>query len=220
MSAMRFDFAKLERMDRYKLLLATVMPRPIAWTTTHDSSGAINVAPFSFFNLFSPDIIGISIGRGADARPAGELKDTLVNIRASREFVVNLVPFSALHEMVVTSIAFPSGVQESDEAGLTLVASERVRVPRILESPVSIECVLAQEVALDDEFRLMLGRVLLVHVKDDAVIDPARLHIDATSLDLIGRMEGNWYTRTTSRVETRHFSPKEWERSKSRAREN
>jgi flavin reductase (DIM6/NTAB) family NADH-FMN oxidoreductase RutF len=67
-------------------------------------------------------------------------------------------------------------VQESDEAGPTLVASERVRVPRILKSAVSIECVLAQEVALDDEFRLMLGRVLLVHVKDDAVIDPARLH--------------------------------------------
>jgi flavin reductase (DIM6/NTAB) family NADH-FMN oxidoreductase RutF len=217
---MRFDFAKLERTDRYKLLLATVMPRPIAWTTTCDGGSTINVAPFSFFNVFSPDIVGISIGRGADARPAGELKDTLVNIRASREFVVNLVPYSALDEMVVTSIAFPSGVQEADEAGLTLAASEHVRVPRILQSPVSIECVLAQEVALDEDFRLVLGRVLLVHVWDDAVIDPARLHIDAAKLDLIGRMEGNWYARTTSRVETRHFSLKEWEQSKARRRKN
>jgi flavin reductase (DIM6/NTAB) family NADH-FMN oxidoreductase RutF len=215
---MKFDFANLERMDRYKLLLATVMPRPIAWTTTRDRNHVINVAPFSFFNVFGPEIIGISIGRGTDARPAGELKDTLINIRATREFVVNLVPFSALGKMIITSIAFPSGVQESDEAGLTLVASERVAVPRILESPVSIECVLTQEVTLDQEFNLALGRVLLVHVKDEAVIDPARLHIDATGLDLIGRMEGNWYTRTTSRVEARHISLEEWGQCKGPAR--
>ena len=162
--------------------------------------------------------VGISIGRGTDARPAGELKDTLINIRATREFVVNLVPFSALGKMIITSIAFPSGVQELDEAGLTLVASERVAVPRILELPISIECVLTQEVTLDQEFNLALGRVLLVHVKDEAVIDPARLHIDATGLDLIGRMEGNWYTRTTSRVEARHISLEEWRQCKSPAR--
>jgi flavin reductase (DIM6/NTAB) family NADH-FMN oxidoreductase RutF len=92
------------------------------------------------------------------------------------------------------------------------VASERVTVPRILESPVAIECAFKDEVSLDHEFKLMLGQVLLVHVKDEAVIDPARLRIDAASLDLIGRMEGNWYARTTSRVEAPYISLEEWRR--------
>jgi flavin reductase (DIM6/NTAB) family NADH-FMN oxidoreductase RutF len=211
---MKFDFADLKRMERYKLLIATIMPRPIAWTTTRDKNGAINAAPFSFFNVLGPDTVGISIGSGTDQRPSGEVKDTLYNIRATHEFVVNLVPFSAARKMVVTSIPFPSSIQEAQEAGLALVASERVSVPRILESPVSIECILIREISLDD-FNLVLGRVLMVHVKDEAVIDSTRLYIDAAQLDLIGRMEGNWYARTTSRVEVPYVSLEEWRRTKS-----
>ena len=97
---------------------------------------------------------------------------------------------------------------------MALVASDRVSVPRILESPVSIECILIREIPLDG-FNLVLGRVLLVHVKDEAVIDSTRLYIDAAQLDLIGRMEGNWYARTTSRIEVPYISLEEWRRTKS-----
>jgi flavin reductase (DIM6/NTAB) family NADH-FMN oxidoreductase RutF len=198
---MNFDFSTLSRDDCYKLLLATVMPRPIAWTTTRDENGAVNAAPFSFFNIFSPDTLGISIGSGTFSRLPKELKDTLMNIRATREFVVSLVPYSTAQKMVDTSIPFPRGVQEPLKVGLTLAPSERVSVPRIQESPVSLECTLSREIALDSDFNLVLGRIVMAHVRDDAVIDAERLHFDALKLDLIGRMEGNSYARTVSRFE-------------------
>jgi flavin reductase (DIM6/NTAB) family NADH-FMN oxidoreductase RutF len=119
--------------------------------------------------------------------------DTLINIRATREFVVNLVPFSAAQKMVVTSIPFPRGIQEPLQAGLTLIPSAHVSVPRIHESPVSLECTLFREIPLDDDFNLVLGRILMVHVRDEAVIDAKRFHIDALTLDLVGRMEGSCY---------------------------
>jgi flavin reductase (DIM6/NTAB) family NADH-FMN oxidoreductase RutF len=137
---MNFDFATLDRNDCYKLLLGTVMPRPIAWTTTRDEHGAINAAPFSFFNIFGPDTLGISIGSGTFSGLSVEFKDTLLNIRANREFVVNLVPFSAAQQMVFTSMPFPRGVEEPLQIGLTLAPSARVSVPRIEESPISLEC--------------------------------------------------------------------------------
>jgi flavin reductase (DIM6/NTAB) family NADH-FMN oxidoreductase RutF len=102
--------------------------------------------------------------------------------------------------MRITSIAFPKGVDEPREAGLALAASERVAVPRIRDAPVSMECTFTQEVVLSN-FSLVLGRILLIHISRDAVIDADRQHIDTNKLDLIGRMEGGWYTRTTERFE-------------------
>src|SRR6516164_7432182 len=133
-------------LERYRLLLATVLPRPIAWVTTRDGAGAINAAPFSFFNVFGSDpaTVGIGIGSKGPAQP----KDTRANIRATEQFVVNLVPFALAQAIRVTSIAFPKGVEEPKEAGLTLAASERVAVPRLAEAPVAMECRFAQEVVL------------------------------------------------------------------------
>src|SRR6476659_11178466 len=113
-------------LERYRLLLATVLPRPIAWVTTRDVTGAINAAPFSFFNVFGSDpaTVGIGIGSKGPAEP----KDTRANIRANEQFVVNLVPFSLAQEMRVTSIAFPRGVEEAREAKLSLAPSERIEV--------------------------------------------------------------------------------------------
>jgi flavin reductase (DIM6/NTAB) family NADH-FMN oxidoreductase RutF len=99
--------------------------------------------------------------------------------------LVNLVSSSAISKMIITSIAFPSGVQESDEAGLTLVASERVAVPRIIESPVSIECVLAQEVTLDHEFNLVLGRVL--RRRSETTLRAMCKHPDSMSVGICSR---------------------------------
>jgi flavin reductase (DIM6/NTAB) family NADH-FMN oxidoreductase RutF len=203
----QFDFEKMSGLERYRLLLATVLPRPIAWVTTRDVAGAINAAPFSFFNVFGSDpaTVGIGIGSKGPAEP----KDTRANIRANEQFVVNLVPFALAEQMRVTSIAFPKGVEEPKEAGLSLVPSVRVGVPRIAEAPVSIECTFMQEIALGS-FSLVLGKILMVHVRDVAVIDATRQHVDAEKLDLIGRMEGGWYTRTRERFEMPAIALEDW----------
>ena len=204
---MQFDFEEMSPPERYKLLLATVLPRPIAWITTKDPSGAINAAPFSFFNVFGNDPATVGVGIGS--KGLGEPKDTRANIRANEQFVVNLVPFALAQEMRVTSIAFPRGVEEAKEAGLSLAPSMRVGVPRIAQAPVSMECTLMQEVRLGS-FSLVLGQILLVHVQDEAVIDRGRQYIDAHKLDLIGRMEGAWYTKTTDRFEMPPIALGDW----------
>ncbi len=204
---MQFDFDQMAPVERYKLLLATVLPRPIAWITTKDPSGAINAAPFSFFNVFGNDPATVGVGIGS--KGPGEPKDTRTNIRANEQFVVNLVPFALAQEMRITSIAFPKGVEEPKEAGLRLAPSERIGVPRILQAPVSMECTLMQEIRLGG-FSLVLGQILLVHVRDEAVLDRARQYIDASKLDLIGRMEGAWYTKTTDRFEMPPIALHDW----------
>lgn len=206
---MQFDFEAMKPGERYKLLLATVLPRPIAWITTRDGNGAVNAAPFSFFNVFGSDPATVGIGIGS--KGPGEPKDTRANIRANEQFVVNLVPYSLAQQMRITSIAFPKGVEEPGEADLKLVPSERVAVPRIAASPVSMECTFMQEVVLGG-FSLVLGRILMIHVQDHAVIDAARQYVDAEKLDLIGRMEGGWYTRTTQRFEMPNIPLEEWRR--------
>jgi flavin reductase (DIM6/NTAB) family NADH-FMN oxidoreductase RutF len=102
--------------------------------------------------------------------------------------------------MQITSIAFPPGVEEPKEAGLSLSTSERINVPRIVEAPVSMECTFMQDVVLGS-FSLVLGKILFVHVHDAAVIDASRQYVDTSKLDLIGRMEGAWYTKTSERFE-------------------
>jgi flavin reductase (DIM6/NTAB) family NADH-FMN oxidoreductase RutF len=211
---MQFDFEAMPPMDRYKLLLATVLPRPIAWITSRDRNGGVNAAPFSFFNVFGSDPATVGVGIGS--RAPGEPKDTRANIRATEQFVVNLVPFALAQQMRVTSIAFPREIEEPSQAGLALTASERVTVPRILNAPVSMECTFMQEVGLGN-FSLVLGRILFVHVADEAVLDAGRLHIDSAKLDLIGRMEGGWYTRTTERFEMPNISLEDWERKRATA---
>jgi flavin reductase (DIM6/NTAB) family NADH-FMN oxidoreductase RutF len=207
---MLFDFERLNAAERYKLLLATVVPRPIAWISSADADGSVNVAPFSFFNVFASDPATVGIGIGS--RAAREPKDTRANIRAREQFVVNLVPYALAQQMRVTSIAFPKGHEEHKEAGLELVASERITVPRILGAPISMECQLMQEVILG-EFGLVLGRILVVHVSDNAVIDADRQYIDSAKLDLIGRMEGGWYTRPTERFEMPNIPLENWNHS-------
>lgn len=206
---MQFDFKKLSPIERYKLLLATVLPRPIAWVTTKDVTGAVNLAPFSFFNVFGSDPATVGIGIGS--KGPREPKDTRANIRATEQFVVNLVPFALAEEMRISSIAFPKGVEEPVEARLELASCERVEVPRVAQAPVSMECTFMQEVALGG-FSLVLGQIQLVHVRDEAVIDQQRQYIDATKLDLIGRMEGGWYTKTRDRFEMPNIALEDWVR--------
>src|SRR3712207_1698097 len=135
---MLFDFDALPVNDRYKLVVSTVVPRPIAWVVSQDAAGLVNAAPYSFFNAFSDDPVVVGIGCGP--RPAGALKDTLANIKATGQFVVCLVSEELARRMNITATDFESGVDELAEAGLTPAPSARVAPPRIAESPVALEC--------------------------------------------------------------------------------
>jgi flavin reductase (DIM6/NTAB) family NADH-FMN oxidoreductase RutF len=212
---MLFDFAELSSQNRYKLLTSTVTPRPIAWVVTLDALGRRNAAPFSFFNALvsDPPIVGIGIGGRRPADAPGSWKDSGANIRATGEFVVNLVSFDARSPMNVTAIAFPHDVDELAEAGLTALPSVKVKPPRIAESPVALECETFSIVDVSTDHAIVLGRVLAMHVRDDAVLDRARCHIDTPKLDLIGRMHGSgWYARTTDLFEMPRIAVNDWVR--------
>ena len=206
---MEFDFAKLSPRDCYKLLVATVVPRPIAWVVTQDPQGVLNAAPYSFFNVFSGDPPVVIIGIGG--REPGDAKDTGGNIRRNGQFVVNLVSFANAQAMNVTAIDFPAHVDEIAEAGLHTAPSLHVAPPRIAESPVAMECERLTTLEIGNERALVLGRVLAMHVADEMVLDAARCYIDTPKLDLIGRMHGaGWYARTTDRFDMPRIPVDEW----------
>jgi flavin reductase (DIM6/NTAB) family NADH-FMN oxidoreductase RutF len=209
---MLFDFATLPPADRYKLLVSTIVPRPIAWVVSMDASGRVNAAPFSFFNAFcqEPPLVCL----GISGRDEGKAKDTGHNIRASGEFVVNLVPAALAEAMNITAIEFPPEVAEIEEAALETLPSLKVKPPRIKESPVAMECATYQILELGHERMLVLGRVLAMHVRDEAVIDAKKCYIDTPKLDLIGRMHGRgWYTRTRDRFEMPRIRVEDWEKT-------
>ncbi len=196
---MQFDFEALAPLARYKLLTAAIVPRPIAWVTSEDADGLLNAAPYSFFNAFSadPPILGIGVG---DREPPQQdtPKDTKANIRATGQFVVNMVDEAAAPAMNRTATAYPHAVGEVEALGLETVASTRVRPPRLLISPASFECVLHAEVPLGRHSSLLLGRVVHMHVQDRFVRDAGRQHLETERMALVGRMHGSqYYARTT-----------------------
>ena len=206
---MLFDFAAIPARERYKLMVSTIVPRPIAWIVTQDLQGVLNTAPFSFFNGFAgePPVVGIGIGSHEPGRP----KDTRRNIRETGQFVVNLVSEEVAERMNITAIEFEREVSEPREAELTLVPSVHVKPPRIAESPVSMECELMQIVELGKESGLVLGRILAMHVQDDMVLDPVKHHIDTPALKLIGRMHGaGWYARTSDLFQMKRIPRDAW----------
>ena len=208
---MLFEMDKLSEQDTYKLLVSTVVPRPIAWVVTLDPEGTINAAPFSFFNAVSgnPPIVTFGIG----GRGAGDAKDTGNNIRRTGQFVVNLVNNATAEAMNITAIDFPHTVDELQEAGLTLTPSTKIKPPRITESPVAFECERLVTIDVADDRTIVLGRVLAIHIADDCVLDPEKCYVDTPKLDLIGRMHGRvWYARTTDRFEMPRIDLDGWNR--------
>ncbi len=206
---MLFDLASITPKERYKLLVSTITPRPIAWVVTQNVDGVLNAAPFSFFNAFSadPPVVGIGIG----SHGPGRAKDTRVNIRETKQFVINLVSYENAKAMNVTAIEFNYGVNELAQSGLTTHPSTHVKPPRIAESPVALECELMQMIDLGKS-GLVLGRVLAMYVRDDAILDAAKCYIDTPKLDLIGRMHGTgWYARTSDLFQIPRIPLDEWE---------
>src|SRR5947207_5041074 len=140
---MDLDLRQLSARDRYKLLISTVVPRPIALATTVDAEGRVNAAPFSFFNAVSsvPPVVVLGISPGDANNELGDgYKDTERNIRDSGEFVVNLVDEALAERMNICAVDFPAGTGELNAAELTALPSVGVRAPRIAQSPVSFEC--------------------------------------------------------------------------------
>ncbi|MEZ5652523.1 MAG: flavin reductase family protein [Burkholderiaceae bacterium] len=196
---MYFDPDRLATTDCYKLITASVVPRPIAWVVSRNPEGVLNAAPFSFFNAFSgsPPMIAIGIAPHPDRE-----KDSYANIQAQGEFVVNLVPFALAEAMNTTAVDFPAGHDELAAAGLETVPCEKIGTPRIAGSPVAFECRLQQIVDINAPNRLVVGRVVAIHIDDAAVLDAERCYIDSTRLDLIARTRSpGGYVRTTDAFE-------------------
>jgi len=206
---MYFDVSALDAARSYKLLTATVVPRPIAWVVSADAQGRVNAAPFSFFNCFGghPPVICVGVGNRG-----GGPKDTLANIAARREFVVNLVPEALADAMNITATDFPAGHDELQITGLATAPSRQVGVPRIADSPVALECRLKQVIAIDRNANIVVAEVVAVHVADSAVINPERCYIDTAKLMLIGRMQSpGGYTRTRDAFSMRLLEFAEWQ---------
>jgi flavin reductase (DIM6/NTAB) family NADH-FMN oxidoreductase RutF len=196
----------LSHSELYGILLNSVAPRPIAWVSTLSVSGQPNLAPFSFFNCvcIDPPLLAFAPGlrqpRHTDATH-GEPKDTLRNVRETKEFVVNIVTYELLHAMNVTSGEYDRSINEFELAKVTPIPSLHVRPPRVTESPVSFECKLHRILDFSPaptSSSLVIGEIVSIHV-DDANLKDGKL--DRNSLDLIGRMGGIQYTRTTERIE-------------------
>lgn len=193
---MDFDFSLLPREGRYKILASCVTPRPIAWVTTRAADGTLNAAPYSFFNVIGDDPPTIVLG--VLAHGEGRLKDTAANIRATGEFVVNLVDEAHAEVMNLTCIDAPPGVDELALAGVTTAPSVQVAPPRIVVAPASFECRTLQLVQTGRDQCAIIGQVLHAHVRDEFVIDAERLHIDSPAMRLIARLHGSgWYSRQT-----------------------
>lgn len=183
----------VQRLHHY--LLAGVSPRPIALASTVDKQGRPNLAPFSFFNVFSanPPILIFSPARSGRSN---ETKDTLKNVLEHPEVVINMVSYSMVEQISLASSPFDRGVDEFIKAGLTPLASDQVLPFRVAESPVQLECKVNQVIALGEEGgagNLIICEVLKMHI-DERVLNEEGM-IDSLKVDLVSRMGGDWYCR-------------------------
>ncbi|HVC90767.1 MAG TPA: flavin reductase family protein [Acidobacteriaceae bacterium] len=198
------DPSRQNPLDIYKLLVGAVVPRPIAFVSSMDAEGVRNLAPFSFFTVASanpPIVCFCPMMRGAAGKGLQPTKDTLRNVIATREFVVNTVSEEFAAQMNACSAELPPDVDEFLVSGLTPLASDLVRPPRVAESHVQMECRLQQVVHVSAEplgGSLVLGEVLRFHVRE-SLLDNFR--IDPDKLHAIGRMAGSTYTRTRDRFD-------------------
>ncbi|MDR0810297.1 MAG: flavin reductase family protein [Gemmobacter sp.] len=196
---MRFDLDRIDSGTVYKLMAATVVPRPIGWVTTLNREGRVNAAPYSFFNVMGDNPPVVALGILGDEKRG--FKDTARNILDGAEFVVNLVPEVLAPQMNITAVDAPAGVDELELAGLSPAPCAYVKPPRIAESPVSFECVNHSTLVTGPFQALVVGRVLAIHIADAFVKDAARGHVDTPGLDLVGRGFGATYIRTRDTYE-------------------
>jgi flavin reductase (DIM6/NTAB) family NADH-FMN oxidoreductase RutF len=195
---MRLDFASLSARDAYNWMVGTILPRPIAWVSTIAADGKTNLAPFSFFQgvcANPPTLMFVPVNTRDGAK-----KDTTRNIEAVPEFVVNLVPFSLAEQMNASAALLPHGESEFEKFGIASAASEHVRPPRVAAAPVAFECTLDRIVHIGERAlaaNVIFGRIVCAHINDSVLGADGRP--DPAKLDLIGRLGGELYSRTTER---------------------
>lgn len=206
---LQIDMSALSSRDIYKVLTSVVLPRPIAWVSTCDADGTSNLAPFSFFTVASrePPLLFISIGPDGRALTGAEeertesrfsiskrlsdpVKDTLANIRASGELVVNVVSRGQIREMEASSRSVPKGVDEFALIGIVKAKSQLVSPPRVAEAPIAIECRLEQLLPLGSDVGVIV-RAVMVHARP-GVFD-REFHVDVNEVDPVARMPGPRY---------------------------
>jgi flavin reductase (DIM6/NTAB) family NADH-FMN oxidoreductase RutF len=196
----QLDVAATNVVDVYHLLVGLVTPRPIAWVTTVSPAGGVNLAPFSFFNAFgaNPPVVVFS----PTLRRDGTRKDTLLNVAATGEFVLNAAVASLAEKVNLSSKEVPPDESEIDLTGLTAVPSVKVKPPRVAEAPAQMECVVRQIIPCGDgpiAANLVVGEVVMIHVRDD-VLDAAG-RPDPRKLRTVARLGGDYWCHTSDLFE-------------------
>jgi flavin reductase (DIM6/NTAB) family NADH-FMN oxidoreductase RutF len=190
------DISQTNPLDAYRLLISIVTPRPIAWVTSIDTEGRVNLAPFSFFNLFGadPPIVVFAPNRKRDRSK----KDTLNNVETTKEFVINAAVADLAAEVNLSSAELPPGQSEVELTGLSVLPSVKVKPPRLAESPVNLECVLRQVVPVGENplsANLVIGEIVTIHVAERVLDERGR--IDPRKLRTIARLGADYYCHTS-----------------------
>jgi len=187
--------SQLKVSEIHQYMLDSIAPRPIAFVSTIDKDGHVNLSPFSFFNAFgaNPPILVFSPAlRGRD----GATKNTLDNIKDIKECVVNIVDYKMVQQMSLASTEYPKGVNEFVKAGLTEEKSELVKPPRVKEAPVQMECIVKEVIATGEKGgagQLVICEIVMMHINEEVIGEDGR--IDPIKIDQVARMGGNWYSR-------------------------
>jgi flavin reductase (DIM6/NTAB) family NADH-FMN oxidoreductase RutF len=195
---MDLPLAGLPPLERYKLLIGLVIPRPIAWVSTWSENGVANCAPFSFFNVIAeePPLCILSFNLRSD----GAMKHTLKNIRRTGEFVVNLADEASANAMHASSAEIAETESEFAKTGLTPVPARMVRHPRIGEAAASLECKVERRIEFGPERELVVGEILLIHARD-GIIDPKSKRISEEHYRPVGRLFASRYCTTRQRFD-------------------
>ena len=193
---LHFDPNQLKTPELHGYLLGAIGPRPICFASTIDEHGQVNLAPYSFFNVFSarPPILIFSPARRVRNNTT---KHTLENVQKVAEVVINVVNYDMVHQMSLASTEYPKGINEFEKAGLTMLDSELVAPPRVKQAPVQLECKVLDVMPLGSEGgagNLVMAEVVKLHL-DPEILGPNG-QIDPEKIDLVARMGGNWYSRS------------------------
>ena len=188
-----FDPKEISTRELHGLLLGAIGPRPIAFASTIDSSGNVNLSPYSFFNVFGSNPPTVIFSPSKRVRDKG-IKHTLENVQSTQEVVINIVNYSIVEQMSLSSTEYDKGVNEFIKAGLTQVPSTKIKPPRVGEAPAAFECVVKQIIETGQEGgagNLVICEVVMAHFQEDIFDENGK--IDPFKIDLVGRMGGDWY---------------------------
>jgi flavin reductase (DIM6/NTAB) family NADH-FMN oxidoreductase RutF len=189
--------ADLSPTQTQMILQSAIAPRPIAFVSTIDENGAINLSPFSFFNMFSANP-PIAIFSPAKRVRDNSSKHTLENVLQVKECVINMVSYEMVQQMSLASTDYPKGVDEFVKAGFTALTSDLVKPPRVKESPVQMECIVKEVIALGDApgaGNLVIAEIIKIHIAEN-ILD-AEGKIDPFKINQVARLGGDWYARIT-----------------------